>query len=953
MPKEEGIDMPAVHQPGEPDRSQPGEGAGSNNRSSSALGQFVAFLAAATAGIAGVQLLLYSQEGAWQTLVAAGGAALSFVLMVVAWALVRRGKPTIAAYCALLGVLIVYGGGELSLAGTTWYFLAGGLLLIALLGRIASPRKWGQWLIAAGLHVSLILLINWLEPLPRYSSARLAFLNVQLVGTTALLILVVLWEVIRILRGIGTIRTRLLVSFVGAVTLTAFTVGAASLVIGFQNSRQQVIGSLELVTSFKRSQIVAWRQDLANELADIALEKGPETTISYALTVLKPPSGEADVDSAKNALRLGLQEVIKQTGKFDEMFVLDREGVVAVATDSAQEGLDLSDQPYYSFGRLRPHFQPPFTSPVTGQRVMVAAQPISDQFGNVVGILAGRVGLEPLEAILDQETRLGPTVVTYLVGADYAVLPTSRRGDEKGYTMRSPGIESALAGQGVGAAVYRDYRDEPVVGAYRWMLIFEGSLLSEQPQSVAFGAVYQTLAISIGVVALFVLLAVGASLLLTRSIANPLADLADTAAQVAAGDLSRMARVEREDEIGVLAQAFNSMTAQLRDLFAGLEQRISERTRELTRRSQYLEAAAEVGRAASSILDADDLIRQAVELICERFDLYYVALFLVDEANEAAVLQAHAGNTGRPLPPLGRRLPVGEGSMIGWCIANRQARIALEAKEDTVRLEQLELPDTRSEAALPLRSRGQVLGAISVQHTEPGAFDQDTVVVLQTMADQLAVALDNARLFADREQALASIQRAYGELSREAWAEILRAQPDLGFRSDEHGISPAGATWRPEMEQAMRSGQTVRGNGLDGDGKRTLAVPIKVRGQVVGVLDTYKPAEAGDWTQDEITLLESIAEQLDTALESARLYQDTQRRAAREAAIRRVTEEMRRAVDIEAILQNTVSELAKALGAPRAYVRLGTDAESLSGLSGPGDRQMADGFPPDRTGEDG
>jgi GAF domain-containing protein/HAMP domain-containing protein len=495
--------------------------------------------------------------------------------------------------------------------------------------------------------------------------------------------------------------------------------------------------------------------------------------------------------------------------------------------------------------------------------------------------------------------------------------------------------------------------------------------LAEQEQAEALRPLSLTLGTVVGVDLLSVILAVGAALFLSRSIAEPLAGLAQTATEIVAradagvaGGIPSSdvyAAGEREDEIGTLARAFDSMTHQLRDLIAGLERRVQERTQELDRRSRYLEAAGELGRTASSILNADELMHQVVESIRDRFDLYYVGLFLVDQTPalrgpQWAVLQANAGAPSA-LPALGGRLPIGSGSMIGWCIANGVARVALEAGQDAERLAEPELPDTRSEAALPLRSRGEVIGALTVQHTAPGAFDPAVVAVLQTMADQVAVALDNARLFAERQEALEAAQRAYGELSHEAWLDILQARPAVAFRSDESGVVPvsvapvgadqwsstlAGTQITPEAEQALRTGRTVQAVGPsertdsragdsgagdsgagDSDGKRTLAVPIKVRGEVVGVLDTYKPAATGDWTADEIALLEAIAEQLDPALESARLYQDTQRRAAREQAIRLITDRMRRAVDVEAVVQNTLVELARALGAPRAYVRLG------------------------------
>jgi GAF domain-containing protein len=383
-----------------------------------------------------------------------------------------------------------------------------------------------------------------------------------------------------------------------------------------------------------------------------------------------------------------------------------------------------------------------------------------------------------------------------------------------------------------------------------------------------------------------------------------------------------VAKVEREDEIGALARAFNSMTAQLRELIGGLEQRVADRTRDLEQRSAYLEASAEVGRAATSILEADQLIRQVVELIRERFGLYYVGLFLTDEAGEWAVLRAGTGEAGQAMLTRGHRIKVGEG-MIGWSVAHAEARVALEAGEDAVRLATAELPATRSEAALPLRSRGQVLGALTVQHTQPGAFDRDTIVMLQTMADQVAVALDNARLFAESQAALEATRRAYGGLSREAWTELLSAQTDMAYRSGDYGVTSAEEIWRPEMERALQEGEIVQGDGADTETKRPLAVPIKVRGDVIGVLDTYKPGDAGEWTPEEITLLEALAEQLGLALDSARLYQDTRRRAAREQLTREITEKMRSVAGVEDIIQTAVDELSRVLGTSHTFVRLG------------------------------
>ena len=357
---------------------------------------------------------------------------------------------------------------------------------------------------------------------------------------------------------------------------------------------------------------------------------------------------------------------------------------------------------------------------------------------------------------------------------------------------------------------------------------------------------------------------------------------------------------------------------------------LEDYTRELERRADYLETSAEVSRSATSILDTEQLIQQTVELIRERFGLYYVGLFLLDATGQWAVLRAGTGEAGRAMLAPGYRLKVGEG-MIGWCIANAQARIALDADKDMVRVAPSELPETRSEAALPLRSRGQVIGALTIQSDQPGAFDQNVVVVLQTMADQVAVAIDNARLFAEAQEALEATRRAYSELSRKAWSELLHAQPDLVYCSDERGVTKMESIWRPEMEQALQDGRTIildgdlsrsQGGEIDTEAKHSLAVPIKVRGHVIGVLDTYKPEHAGEWTPEEISLLETLADQLGMALESARLLDETRRRAARDQMLAEITARVRASMNPETILRTAVRELGLALGTDRASVHL-------------------------------
>jgi PAS domain S-box-containing protein len=192
---------------------------------------------------------------------------------------------------------------------------------------------------------------------------------------------------------------------------------------------------------------------------------------------------------------------------------------------------------------------------------------------------------------------------------------------------------------------------------------------------------------------------------------------------------------------------------------------------DLVQRSNQLQTAAEVSHAATGILDPEELIQQVVDLVQARFRLYYVGLFLVDRAGEWpdevgkwAVLRAGSGEAGQQMLSAGHKLEIGGESMIGWCVANQQARIALDVGEEAVRFDNPYLPETRSEMALPLIARGQAVGAMTVQSEEQAAFGDEDIAVLQTMADQVANAIENARLL-DETQRSADRERLVGEIT--------------------------------------------------------------------------------------------------------------------------------------------------------------------------------------------
>ncbi len=426
-----------------------------------------------------------------------------------------------------------------------------------------------------------------------------------------------------------------------------------------------------------------------------------------------------------------------------------------------------------------------------------------------------------------------------------------------------------------------------------------------------------------GVYLVILVLAMLLAFTVERSITRPIADLTEGANAFRRGDLEASVPVVGSDELALLGQTLNEMAAQIQDLIGNLERRVAERTRDLENRAVQLATAAEVGRAAASILDREELAHRVVNLVQERFNLYYVALFLIDPEGEYAVLQAGSGPVGRIMEAEGHKLAVGGDSMVGQACALRQPRIALDvaggdadkAGAEPVRFDNPLLPETRAELALPLIVGDEVLGALDVQDRRPNAFSEPQIAVLQLVADQVAVALQNAQLFAQVEMRLERERRLYGEISREAWAQILTGRSIVGYYGDERGIVPLDDATLHETEPSPSAPEAQ-------SDETAIAFPIVVRDQIIGIVEARKPPGRVGWTERELALLETLVGQLGAALDSARLYEDTQRRAVRDRLLSHLATRVRETLDVETVLRTAALEVQQALDLPEVVIRL-------------------------------
>ncbi len=397
--------------------------------------------------------------------------------------------------------------------------------------------------------------------------------------------------------------------------------------------------------------------------------------------------------------------------------------------------------------------------------------------------------------------------------------------------------------------------------------------------------------------------------------------------------LRSLQRALRQARQAAAAQA--AANRELEAIRASLEQRVAERTEDLERRSIQLQAVAEIGRTAAAIHDLNKLLAEIPTMIAERLDLYHVGVFLLDEDGLDAVLRGASSPEGQQMLSQGYSLPVGSPDIIGMATAQREPRTLAATNTDEVSFAGALLPRTRAELALPLAAGNQLLGALDLHSVDSAAFPPQTVSVMQLLADQVAIAIENAQLFAQREASLEAERRAYGQFSREAWQQLSRATGALRFIADRPGVvRPAEGDAPPLMHQARETGRLLT------TPDSTLVAPIQVReGVSIGALRLHKP----DWSEEEITLVETLTEQLGAALESARLYQETQRREARERVTREITEDLRRSVDIEVILRSAVTSLGEALGVPRAYVRLMLEDTAVpAAATGAAEKQVSD-----------
>ena len=395
---------------------------------------------------------------------------------------------------------------------------------------------------------------------------------------------------------------------------------------------------------------------------------------------------------------------------------------------------------------------------------------------------------------------------------------------------------------------------------------------------------------SIVVSGLAIVFASGLAYLFAKSISDSLAALMDSFIRVESGDLSTRAPVTSSDEVSRLAIYFNRMVARLQELQSDLEKKVVERT-------SQLRAINEVGQVATSTLDPDDLLNRIVNLITAEFGYYYSAVYLINQGGQWAELKEATGEAGRVLKESNHRAEITSFNIIGKVIRTRQAQISLDVGDRAVQFENPLLPYTRSELALPLLVGDQILGVLDVHSTQEAAFGQQNIETLQNMANQVAISLDNARLFQETRQSLNEMRNIQKQYLQEAWVES--NLPQAGISLSVGNNSPLGE-------------------------KNLVEIPITLRDQIIGHL-RLEGDEA--LSSEDENMVQAIATQTALALENARLLEESQSTAMREKYVTEITNKIWASTSMDSILKTTIRELGQILDATEATIELNIEEE--------------------------
>jgi GAF domain-containing protein/HAMP domain-containing protein len=712
--------------------------------------------------------------------------------------------------------------------------------------------------------------------------------------------------------------------------------------VNFQ-ANEQILNQLESVAELKRDQISRWLEDSGSAL-DLLLSDPNRSNQFRTFLTATLETGQSGDEQEQRTINQLLERAVRSEHLFEELFLYNANGQIMASSNSLQTGKVVTVQPYFNASLEENFVQIPYYEVGKGQLTMLITRPLVDaRTGQTVGVLAGRLDMSTLGQIMTKRTGLGNTGETFLVSPEnsYLLTPSRFEGYQLTRAYRSEAITRVLQQQD-GEGYYETYREPPVFvfGVYRWIPELQAGLIAEIEETEALAPFFDARNTSIILAVVTILLAILIGLYYAARLTRPISELTQVASQIAGGDLSQQAKIRQRNEIGLLATAFNYMTGQLRDLINSLEDRIAART-------QRLETAASLSEQLTRILNLDTLLAEVVNQIKENFGYYHAHIYLLDESRQKLAVAAGTGEAGVEMKARSHSIALDAPTSL----VARAARTGLIVRVDNVReaedwLPNPLLPNTYSEMAVPIVLDGEVVGVLDVQQDKIAGLDEGDAGLLRNLANSVAVAIRNARLFEEVETALAETQAAQARYLAQSWEQVKRTATGKQY----HYARPEAPALDEKVmtlarQQALTQSQptiiSINGNQQRNGSTQahetesqplpvvaqSVVAPISLRDQIIGTLQLHPASQDQNWSEEDLAIIEAIVGQIAQTAENLRLFDETRERAARDRLIRQVSDKFRRAPDLESLMKLGVEELSRLLGPNRTFIRLGSEAE--------------------------
>jgi GAF domain-containing protein/HAMP domain-containing protein len=577
----------------------------------------------------------------------------------------------------------------------------------------------------------------------------------------------------------------------------------------------------------------------------------------------------------------------------------------------------------------------------TSEPLVVLAVPVEDVFGEFQGALVAEVNLKFMWDVVDQ-LQVGQTGTAYVVdkhgnliafGDPARVLKgenLSHLSEVAEFVNNIDEAESAL--------YYIGINGSPVASSYVPLGTPDWAVVTEIPVGEAYQSSLYSAGLLLGSFLVMAIFAAGIGIYASRYLTRPLLNLTQTATQLAAGEVGLQAPMEGPAEVVRLASAFNYMTGQLRELIGSLEERIAARTRRL-------ETIALVSERLTAILDFEQLLQEMAEEIKAKFGYYHAQVYTIDDNRHNLLLAAGAGEAGAQMRAREHHIPLdAPTSLVARAARTNEIVWVEDVREAPDWLPNPLLPDTLSEMAVPIILEEQVVGVLDVQQDRVAGLDEGDASVLRSLANQVAIAMRNARLFTQTQAALDEAQKLQQLYTGQAWEHWITTRPTTEYEYSHAPLPQLSEIATPEAVAVLQQAQTVKvedGTSQSADHRSqieedqsstvnplsstiALATPLKLRDEIIGVLGVHAEGDQRRWTEDEVALIEAVSEQMALALENARLFEESQRSAWRDQVVSESTAKVWSSGEIEEVMKAAVAQLGDKLRASEVVIRLGT-----------------------------